>query len=39
MEANNDAGLAAHPLARCAMSCVYSRLAMLAYTARMIHPD
>src|ERR1017187_9385326 len=23
MEANNDAGLAAHPLARCAMSCVY----------------
>ena len=30
-EANNDAGLAAHPSARWAMNCVHFQLAMLAY--------
>ena len=30
-EANNDAGLAAHPSARWAMSCIHFQLAMLAY--------
>jgi len=30
-EANNDAGLAAHPSGRWAMNCVYFQLAMLAY--------
>jgi hypothetical protein len=31
-EANNDAGLAAHPSRRWAMNCVHFQLAMLAYT-------
>lgn len=30
-EANNDAGLAAHPSARWAMNCIHFQLAMLAY--------
>ncbi len=30
-EANNDAGLAAHPSGRWAMNCVHFQLAMLAY--------
>ncbi len=30
-EANNDAGLAAHPSARWAMNCVHFQMAMLAY--------
>jgi hypothetical protein len=30
-EANNDAGLAAHPSARSAMNCIHFQLAMLAY--------
>jgi hypothetical protein len=30
-EANNDAGLAAHPSQRWAMNCVHFQLAMLAY--------
>jgi Transposase DDE domain group 1 len=30
-EANNDAGLAAHPSKRWAMNCVHFQLAMLAY--------
>jgi hypothetical protein len=30
-EANNDAGLAAHPSARWAMNCVHFQLAMVAY--------
>src|SRR2546425_11080601 len=30
-EANNDAGLAAHPSRRWAMNCVHFQLAMLAY--------
>ena len=30
-EANNDAGLAAHPSARWSMNCVHFQLAMLAY--------
>lgn len=30
-EANNDAGLAAHPSARWTMNCVHFQLAMLAY--------
>jgi hypothetical protein len=30
-EANNDAGLAAHPSAQWAMNCIHFQLAMLAY--------
>jgi len=30
-EANNDAGLAAHPSARWAMNCIHFQMAMLAY--------